>query len=288
MTFYRLLFWLAFQLALERHFFALGTEKPPKMEPKPSQNGARNASEIDLMLRTLKSDFEQTLPHFCSFLAFRALQKSSQNRLKNSIPLTSSKKWYQKRHFSDFRPSWLPNWLQHGSPKLAQNRPKSWQIVYKSVTAYKTLPKCPKTSKNLQKITKIFKEKIIKWINFCFGTTVGPRECSDPQLNLFVDESIFVAQRTDKFIDAQIKLLGRHSRGGNEALEQGCFGTRLSLASSESQPGNAFLQGALFSERLTVISPDCQGSRGFSLGIFMLLVKTNCVRVTIALRFVKT
>ena len=124
-TFYRLLFWLAFQLALERHFFALGTEKPPKMEPKPSQNRAQNASEIDLMLRTLKSDFEQTLPHFCSFLACRALQKSSRNRLKNSIPVTSSKKWYKKRHFSDFRPSWLPNWLQHGSPKLAQNRPKT-------------------------------------------------------------------------------------------------------------------------------------------------------------------
>ena len=124
-TFYRLVFWLPFQLALERHFFALGTEKPPKMEPKPSQNGARNASEIDLMLRTLKSDFEQTLPHFCSFLAFRALQKPSRNRLENSIPVTSSTKWYKKRHFSDFRPSWLPKWLQHGSPKLVQNRPKT-------------------------------------------------------------------------------------------------------------------------------------------------------------------
>ena len=157
MTFYRLLFRLAFQLALERHFFALDSEKPPKMEPKPSQNRAQNASEIDLMLRTLKSDFEQTLPHFCSFLAFRALQKSSQNRLKNSIPLTSSKKWYKKRHFSDFRLSWLPNWLQHGSPKLAQNRPKTWQIVYKSVQAYKTLPKWPQTSKNIQKSAKICK-----------------------------------------------------------------------------------------------------------------------------------
>ena len=123
--FFRLLFRRRLQTALERLFFALGAPKPPKMEPKPSQNGARNASEIDLMLRTQKSDFEQTLPHFCSFLAFRALQKSSRNRLKNSIPVTSSKKWYKKRHFSDFRPSWLPNWLQHGSPKLAQNRPKT-------------------------------------------------------------------------------------------------------------------------------------------------------------------
>ena len=110
------------------------------------------------MLRTLKSDFEQTLPHFCSFLAFRALQKSSRNRLKNSIPVTSSKKWYKKRHFSDFRPSWLPNWLQHGSPKLAQNRPKTWQIVYKSLQAYKTLPKWLRSSKNIQKYAKIFKK----------------------------------------------------------------------------------------------------------------------------------
>ena len=153
-TFYRTFFRLAFQTALERHFFALGTEKPPKMEPKPSQNRAQNPSEIDLMLRTLKSDSEQTLPHFCSFLAFRALQKSSRNRLKNSIPVTSSKKWYKKRHFSDFRPSWLPNWLQHGSPKLAQNRPKTCQIVYKSVQACKTLPKCPETSKNIRKSHK--------------------------------------------------------------------------------------------------------------------------------------
>ena len=96
MTFYRLLFWLAFQLALERHFFALGTEKPPKMEPKPFQNGVPNQSEIDLILNTQKSDFEQTLPHFCSFLPFRALQKLSRNRLQDSIPVTSSTKLYKK------------------------------------------------------------------------------------------------------------------------------------------------------------------------------------------------
>ena len=69
MTFYRLVVRLPFQIALERHFFALGTEKPPKMEPKPSQNPAENASEIDLMLRTLKIESEQTLPHFGSFFA---------------------------------------------------------------------------------------------------------------------------------------------------------------------------------------------------------------------------
>ena len=130
------------------------------MEPKPSQNGARNASEIDLMLRTLKSDFEQTLPHFCSFLAFRALQKSSRNRLKNSIPVTSSKKWYKKRHFSDFRPSCLPNWLQHRSPKLAQNRPKSWKNRLEISTTptrrshYGSEP--PKTSQNMQNLLRCY------------------------------------------------------------------------------------------------------------------------------------
>ena len=122
------------------------------MESKPSQNGAQNAPEIDLMLRTLKSDFEQTLPHFCSFLAFRALQKSSRNRLKNSIPVTSSKKWYKKRHFSDFRPSWLPNWLQHGSPKLAQNRPKTWKNRLQISTS---LLDAPKMASNLEKHPKI-------------------------------------------------------------------------------------------------------------------------------------
>ena len=138
MTFYRLIFWLAFQVALERHFFALGTEKPPKMEPKPSQNRAQDASEIDLMLRTLKSESEQTLPHFCSFLLIQAPRKSSQNRLKISMPLRCSKKWHKIRHFSNFHPFWLPKWLQHGSPKLAQNRPKTSQIVQKSVKAWMT------------------------------------------------------------------------------------------------------------------------------------------------------
>ena len=99
MTFYRLLFWLAFQLALERHFFALGTEKPPKMEPKPSQNGTQNASEIDLMLRTLKSDFEQTLPHFCSFLHIQGPPKSSRNRTRIRSYLPMPLKTVEKRGF---------------------------------------------------------------------------------------------------------------------------------------------------------------------------------------------
>ena len=63
-AFFRIVFRLAFQTALETHFFALEIEKPPKMEPKPSQNPAENASEIDLMLRTLRIESEQTLPHF--------------------------------------------------------------------------------------------------------------------------------------------------------------------------------------------------------------------------------
>ena len=128
MTFYRFVFWLPFEVALERHFFALGIEKPPKMEPKPSQNGAQNVSEIDLMLRTQKSDFEQTLHHFCSFLPLRAPRKSSQNRLQISIPLRNFKKCNKKRIFCNFHPSWLPKCLQHGLPKLAQNRPKISKI----------------------------------------------------------------------------------------------------------------------------------------------------------------
>ena len=84
---FRLLFRLAFQTALEAHFFALETEKPPKMEPKPSQNLAENASEIDLMLRTLKSESEQTLPHFCSFLLIPDTQKSQKKRTQMQTSL---------------------------------------------------------------------------------------------------------------------------------------------------------------------------------------------------------
>ena len=92
MTFYRLLFRLAFRSALERHFFGLGTEKLPKMEPKPSQNPVENVSKVDFMMRRLKSESEQTLPHFCSFLLLQVARKSSQNRLRNSLPLRCSKK----------------------------------------------------------------------------------------------------------------------------------------------------------------------------------------------------
>ena len=125
------------------------------MEPKPSQNGVPNQSEIDLMLRTLKSDFAQTLPHFCSFLRFRALQKSSRNRLQDSIPVTSSTKCYKTRHFSHFRSSWLPNWLQHRSPKLNQNRPKTWKNRLDISTRLRDAPKMAPKLKNVAKNAKI-------------------------------------------------------------------------------------------------------------------------------------
>ena len=126
MTFYRLLFWLAFQLALERHFFALGAEKPPKMEPKPSQNGVQNVSEIDLMLRTQKSDFEQTLPHFCSFLPFPAHRKSYQNRLRIRIHFANLQET-PKNHVlvrfmallaSFLEPNMAPSWDPEPNPKI--------------------------------------------------------------------------------------------------------------------------------------------------------------------------
>ena len=89
LLFFRLLFRHRLQTALERLFFALGAPKPPKMEPKPSQNRAQNAPEIDLMLRTPKNDFEQTLPHFCSFLHIQGPPKSSRNRtrIRSYLPM---------------------------------------------------------------------------------------------------------------------------------------------------------------------------------------------------------
>ena len=89
LLFFRLLFRRRFRTALERLFFALGAPKPPKMEPKPSQNRAQNAPEIDLMLRTPKNDFEQTLPHFCSFLHIQGPPKSSRNRtrIRSYLPM---------------------------------------------------------------------------------------------------------------------------------------------------------------------------------------------------------
>ena len=63
----------------------LWTQNPPKMEPKSSQNRAQNGPEFDVILQRLKIDFEQTLPHFCSFLPFPAHRKSYQNRLRIRI-----------------------------------------------------------------------------------------------------------------------------------------------------------------------------------------------------------
>ena len=59
--------------------------KPPKMEPKHSQNPAQEAPKFDVMLRTLKSESEQTLPHFCSFLLIPDTPKSARNRRKNAL-----------------------------------------------------------------------------------------------------------------------------------------------------------------------------------------------------------
>ena len=121
------------------------------MEPKPSQNLIQNASEIDLMLRTLKSESEQTLPHFCSFLPLQAPRQCSENRLRNSFPLRCFTKSYKNRIFSNFHLSSPPNWLQHGLPKLDQNRPKIFKICHKSVKTQMTFQNNPQTPKNLQK-----------------------------------------------------------------------------------------------------------------------------------------
>ena len=45
-----------------------------------------------------------------------------------------------KTLFSDFRPFWLPNWLQHRSPKLVQNRPKSWKNRLEISTSLQDAP----------------------------------------------------------------------------------------------------------------------------------------------------
>ena len=97
--FFRLLFRHRFRIALQRLFFALGAPKPPKMEPKPSQNRAQNAPEIDLMLRTPKNDFEQTLTHFCSFLHIQGPPKSSRNRTKIRSYLPMPLKTVEKHCF---------------------------------------------------------------------------------------------------------------------------------------------------------------------------------------------
>ena len=52
--------------------------------------------------------------------------------------------------FFDFRPFWVPKWLQHGSPKIAQNRPKTWKIDVKSAKAHIAVQNCPQTLKILQ------------------------------------------------------------------------------------------------------------------------------------------
>ena len=181
MTFYRLHFSRPFRTALERHFFALSSEKPPKIEPKPSQNPVENVSKIDLMLRRLKSESEQTLPHFCSFLPLQAARKSSQNRLRNRFSLRCSQKLYKNRCFPHFQPSWPPNWLQDGRPKLAQNRPKTVKIDYRSVKALMTPQNNPRTPKKLKNLS----EKNETWRKFRRNSNADPARNPPPSNTIY-------------------------------------------------------------------------------------------------------
>ena len=90
--FFRLLFNLRFGSALARLFFALGAQSPPKMEPKPSQNRTENDPKFDVMLRTLKNESEQTIPHFSLFLLVQKFPKSSQNHTTIRFYLQSHSK----------------------------------------------------------------------------------------------------------------------------------------------------------------------------------------------------
>ena len=60
-----------------------------------------------------------------------------------------------KTLFSEFRPSWLPNWLQHRSPKLAQNRPKTWKNRLQISTSLRDAPQMAPKLKNVPKNAKI-------------------------------------------------------------------------------------------------------------------------------------
>ena len=60
-----------------------------------------------------------------------------------------------KTLFSDFRPSWLPNWLQHRYPKLVQNRPKTWKNRLQISTSLRDAPKMAPKLKNVPKNAKI-------------------------------------------------------------------------------------------------------------------------------------
>ena len=106
------------------------------MEPKPFQNPAQQAPKFDVMLRTLKSESEQTLPHFSLFLLIPNPPKSSGNRTKNELKceLLLDSLWKpQKIRFLTFF-SWLlgPNlgstWLCLG-PKAAKNELLSWPCL---------------------------------------------------------------------------------------------------------------------------------------------------------------
>ena len=102
------------------------TQNPPKMEPKSSQNRAQNGPEFDVILQRLKIDFEQTLPHFCSFLPFPAHRKSYQNRLRIRIHFANLQETHKNHVFMRFmallasflEPNMAPNCDPEPNPKI--------------------------------------------------------------------------------------------------------------------------------------------------------------------------
>ena len=100
--FFRLLFRHPFRTALERLFFGDEAQDRPKLDPKPTQNPAPHAPQIDIMLRKPHIGILQTLPHFCSFLTFQTPCKSSRNRLQIGFHLQRLTKTTPDRLFSDF------------------------------------------------------------------------------------------------------------------------------------------------------------------------------------------
>ena len=106
------------------------------MQPKPSQNPAQNSPKVDVMLRTLKTESEQKVPHFCSFLLFPNLAKSASNVIKNQLkfrPILNTLLEAQKTRFVTFRgrflgPNLVPTWLHLGS-KTGYNEVLCWPCL---------------------------------------------------------------------------------------------------------------------------------------------------------------
>ena len=68
---------LAFNTPFRQLLTPTWSQNPAKTEPKPSQNPVQNAPKFDVKLRTPKSESEQTLPHFSSFLLIPNAPKSA-------------------------------------------------------------------------------------------------------------------------------------------------------------------------------------------------------------------